>query len=707
MSTRDSQLPTPASNAANDASDSPPMAPADGSEPVKFTRGDYDEDGNLEPRFTMNIEGIKWFKVFDKSPERYREVCVGRSSTTYDYVLLKKEGRETESPLYDILSLPYQCFLDVPELPKGPNYICLHAEKGSGREASYSDLEKLGIIRRTDASVKFDYEVHPIVELLLERSEMLQSCANAGCGGNEGELGIGEERFKVCGGCGLQAYCSTEHGLLTQTLQCQTQDWKSTHKKECKLVKERKFGELEAKRQEDNRRTNARPVPLATSSKETRTIALAHTTHKLILRPASLRAAINEAATLFSLDPATFNLKIQVGQSWYEVTEDTWDTAALTKTDPMPLKVSIDYVKVKRAREQEKEACASEDELKPPAKKPTPKPPTPMPPAPKASSEIPGQVFQISIELIENGDRKVLQMSVRSSTTIKRIKRAIENEWRIPTEDQALTHEGYRVQDSRTVADYDISDGETLQLYPALKGGKPIIYLFPPTPLADATVKLSLSRDWTFSALYPISPITPNKSGGSSTTWTVSASTNGELTEITSGTKLSSLFWEAHTVGNVLPPSPPFLPVDSSSHLPSPPFNPNLATLTRTNSILLSFDDLLPYLQSTLSSLTLHTAARTEFITYWLPSFNRINESGKQVAVRFIEQAAYEQAAKLEVEPKPDVVTRVFMVFKGVEANEAWSKNRLDWREVVGVKEAATDVTRFRVLEWGGMEVLN
>lgn len=62
------------------------------------------------------------------------------------------------------------------------------------------------------------------------------------------------------------------------------------------------------------------------------------------------------------------------------------------------------------------------------------------------------------------------------------------------------------------------------------------------------------------------------------------------------------------------------------------------------------------------------------------------------------------------VTPTPDVVTRVFMLFKGVSETAAWegSKDRdVDWAKVVGVDvERALDGRLFRVLEWGGMEVL-
>ena len=63
----------------------------------------------------------------------------------------------------------------------------------------------------------------------------------------------------------------------------------------------------------------------------------------------------------------------------------------------------------------------------------------------------------------------------------------------------------------------------------------------------------------------------------------------------------------------------------------------------------------------------------------------------------------------------PDVVTRVFMLFRGVDEShlEVWSaardlgnQNANMWREVVGVDVGrALDAGLFRVLEWGGMEV--
>jgi hypothetical protein len=159
--------------------------------------------------------------------------------------------------------------------------------------------------------------------------------------------------------------------------------------------------------------------------------------------------------------------------------------------------------------------------------------------------------------------------------------------------------------------------------------------------------------------------ITRGKDGSSTTSWTVAASPDGTLVDKASSLSLSYLFWEAHAPS--LPHSPPLLPSDALLPLPSSAFNPGRPSLDRSNAALLPFASFLSHLDKALTALSFHISARTDFITYWLPSFVRSHERGQQIAFRFLEQAAYEQAARLDVEPKPDVVTRVFLAFKGVK----------------------------------------
>ncbi|TCD66905.1 hypothetical protein EIP91_000744 [Steccherinum ochraceum] len=224
-----------------------------------------------------------------------------------------------------------------------------------------------------------------------------------------------------------------------------------------------------------------------------------------------------------------------------------------------------------------------------------------------------------------------------------------------------------------------------------LLGGKPVIYIWTPES-QQVSVQLSLSPQWEFSVLYPVSPIALVKTkegNGQGTTWNVVTREDGSLLDVGTGLEVSYLFWEAQG------------------------FNPVQPTFTDVDSVLLHVDRITPYLDACLKALGLHTEARTSFITYWLPTMLK----HKFVILRFVPQDSYEQAAPMVVSPAPDVIVRVFMIFKGVIADdiESWplSKARANrdvsmWREAVGLTKVdqLRDKSLFRILEWGGMEVL-
>ncbi|KAJ7496729.1 hypothetical protein FB451DRAFT_201882 [Mycena latifolia] len=277
-------------------------------------------------------------------------------------------------------------------------------------------------------------------------------------------------------------------------------------------------------------------------------------------------------------------------------------------------------------------------------------------------------------------------------------------------DDWAFYYDGDRIYNKDdTPATLNFHDGDTLEIEMIkrlqLKGGKPVIYLFSPSAI-DVSVRLTLTREWDLSVIYPVVPAKRAPAGGESIQWDVRTHPDGSLTEHTTGLGVAYLFWEALTNNNI-PPSPPSSPVLGHSS-PMQAFSPTTCDLTPADSVLLRVADITPYLDSALRALGLHTEARTSFITYWLPAFLKHTH----VALRFVPQAAYEPAARLDITPAPDVVTRVFMLFKGVpsEKVDAWSASSEGperWREVVGVDvERALDADLFRVLEWGGMEVL-
>ena len=217
-------------------------------------------------------------------------------------------------------------------------------------------------------------------------------------------------------------------------------------------------------------------------------------------------------------------------------------------------------------------------------------------------------------------------------------------------------------------------------------------------------VNLILSSQWHFSAVYPLTKIKPETQGSQRVKWNVSASANGDLIDLSSGRELSYLFWEA--VSHYSLPSPTLSEIDRFTRQPTAAFDPSRPILNSKNSILLPFTEFIAYLDDILKLLTLHVSARNDFITYWLPHFVAIHEKGQFISMRFLDQYDYEKAAILEIDPVPDVVTRVFMLFKGVDSDEiGWEAARervgtIDWRAVVGIKEDAMDFENFRVLEY-------
>ncbi|KAG2745021.1 hypothetical protein P692DRAFT_201720876 [Suillus brevipes Sb2] len=259
-----------------------------------------------------------------------------------------------------------------------------------------------------------------------------------------------------------------------------------------------------------------------------------------------------------------------------------------------------------------------------------------------------------------------------------------------------------RLRDDRSIRSYDIRNGDTIILRVKSFVKKPIIYLYSPSDI-DVSVKLSLIPEWSLSVIYPVVTIEDH---GQRLEWNVRTHQDGSLTEHNSGLDVSYLFWEAKTNLEAFPLSPASKPqlVDT--------FNPISSSLDDMDSVVIPVGKVAIYLDKSLKALGLHTEARTSFITYWLPSFLK----HEYIALRFVPQAAYERAASLSISPQPDVVTRVSMLFKGIrkELLGDWANARIQaerdvglWVDVVGVDPArASDATLFRVLEWGGMEVL-
>ncbi|KAK0466593.1 hypothetical protein IW261DRAFT_1683640 [Armillaria novae-zelandiae] len=339
---------------------------------------------------------------------------------------------------------------------------------------------------------------------------------------------------------------------------------------------------------------------------------------------------------------------------------------------------------------------------------------------------------------VETPSGAIRNVSLPSSASIYSLKIAIHNLEGMPIDRQLLMYRGESLWNLDILWRIGISDEATVSrqlieaaipmdrlLWGGLQGGggmrKLVIYLFSLSPI-HSTMRVSLVDLWTFSAVYP-SVLIKDTELGQSVLWDVYTHEDHSLTTGT-GTRVSYLFWEAEQVEQrflflslytysghrpkhiVSPPSPS----------PSPrnvvvPFDPSCPQVNSENSVVLCSSQAAEYLDKALSALCLHVDARTSFITYWLSDILKHD----YVALHFLPQASYEHTVPLEVEPKPDIVTCVFMLFTRVCEDELveWEgaftrafENVDIWKGIVGVDgHKMKDERLFRVLEWGGMEV--
>lgn len=176
---------------------------------------------------------------------------------------------------------------------------------------------------------------------------------------------------------------------------------------------------------------------------------------------------------------------------------------------------------------------------------------------------------------------------------------------------------------------------------------KPVIYLYPET---ETEFNVSLDYDGELTVTYPT-----YKNG-----WHGIAKPDGTL--FVDGHEYSYLFWEGE--------------------------DNNIYDLSE--GFVVKGEDSAEFLQTTLSQMGLLPKEYNEFIVYWLPKL----EANAYNLITF-QQEAYTDHARLTIDPKPDSVLRVFMVYQPLE------------HEINIKSQAIESFTRkgFTVVEWGGTEI--
>ena len=177
---------------------------------------------------------------------------------------------------------------------------------------------------------------------------------------------------------------------------------------------------------------------------------------------------------------------------------------------------------------------------------------------------------------------------------------------------------------------------------------KPVIYLYPEQ---KTTVSVSLDYAGTLTATYPA-----YENG-----WTVTAEPDSTLYD-ENGNEYSYLFWEGE---------------DKTDY-------------DFSTGFCVAGADTADFLREKLAEIGLTPREYNEFIVYWLPKM----QDNPYNLISF-QSERYTDTAKLDIDPEPDSVLRVFMAWKPLHRPQNIEPQTF----------ASFERNGFTVVEWGGCEV--
>lgn len=184
---------------------------------------------------------------------------------------------------------------------------------------------------------------------------------------------------------------------------------------------------------------------------------------------------------------------------------------------------------------------------------------------------------------------------------------------------------------------------------------KPVIYLYPTAECA-VSVGVALPPTGRFSCRYP--EMVGDR-------WRVVATPDGKLRDSSTGRGARYLFWEAED-------EHPFV-------------------LERSESWCIPGSETRAFLEAALLAHGLDDFERTDFLTYWLPSM----ELNPYNQIQFLSEE-YDTRYQLKIEPAPDTVVRIFMIFQSVSAPVDCGAPALP---------SPPQRRGFTVVEWGGSDL--
>jgi hypothetical protein len=112
----------------------------------------------------------------------------------------------------------------------------------------------------------------------------------------------------------------------------------------------------------------------------------------------------------------------------------------------------------------------------------------------------------------------------------------------------------------------------------------------------------------------------------------------------------------------------------------------------QTKGIVVPKEDLLDFLESTLNQFGFDSKEKMDFITFWAPQMVQ----HEATEIRFLFNSDCGLFADLEIEPRPDNLLRLYMIWNPTDT--------FYFDENAQLKISTQNRTGFAVLEWGGME---
>ena len=188
---------------------------------------------------------------------------------------------------------------------------------------------------------------------------------------------------------------------------------------------------------------------------------------------------------------------------------------------------------------------------------------------------------------------------------------------------------------------------------------KPVIYLYPEE---ETEVYVTLDLAGSLICSYP-KYLIPGEDDTDVEGWHVMAYPDGMLTNLEDGRNYDYRFWE----GNL-----------------------DMEDVDFGNAACIAGKDTAAFLEEYLSAAGLNDSEIDDFISYWLPQME-----GNAYNLITFTCPEYEEAAKLNIFPKPDSELRIFMVFTALDepVDSAMNMPKPFVRE------------GFTVVEWGGCEI--